>query len=107
MTTTPGWTIAIVAIQVVTTACGMFEVVGQREQEAFVIAKVVVVAVPRCTCIATNEFACVQLDHGYGGSFAITAAVECGRTSTMYTALVAEEPVLVGGPNPLVDLNHL
>ena len=107
MTTTPGWTIAIVIVLVTSIPIvGVFEVVGQGEQEVVPISRVTR-AIPLGCSITTNQFAGAQLHHRDRCAFAIASTVECGRTCPMDAALVTEQPVLVGGSSPGVDLRHL
>ena len=109
MPTTPCWTISVVVIGVVAVAIAtVLVVVGQGEQEATACTVVVVVSTgPRQAGIATNQFSSAQLEDRDRGSFVVASTVEGRRTGPVFAAFVAEDPVLVGGTNPGIDLSHL
>ena len=97
VSTTPCRAIADMVIGVVVvTIMTVLVIVCQREQEARACTSVIVVSTdPRCAVVTTNQFSCVQLDDGKGDTFPVASTVESGCTSTMDTALVTHDPVLV------------
>jgi hypothetical protein len=88
----------------------MFVSVGQREQEVVAVS-----AISRTTPIGDSvttdqsfgRLTTIQVHNCNGRTFAIAQTVECRRTATINTALVTQEPVLVGRTRPTVNLYHL
>ena len=111
VTTAPGGTVAAGTILVVTiVATGMFEVVGQREQEVRIVSCVATV-VPVGGRITTDQpltgLTCIELGHHDRGSFAVTLAVERRDAVPITAQLITQDPILVGCVVPGVDTLHM